>query len=343
MLRVNNYPFALWGLMMRIYTFFDFCSGIGGGRLGLEQNGLVCAGYSETSRLSVETYQQLFNTENEINYGNIKKIKIVNLPLFDLLIAGFPCQSFSVIGRKAGFDDNRGQIIFHLIRILNEARPKCFILENVRGLVSHDNGATINKIMGELDEINYSVVYKVLNSLEHGVPQMRQRVYFIGFDRSMNLSADGFEWPVPEPIPELEDYLIDSNNDISVVNYDKFRYYLKNPTNQGKYAPTDFLAEEKLIIDTRMSDLRLYHGKIPTLRSQRDGIFYVKNGSIKELTGFEALLLQGFPVEYAEKVKESVTNRHLLMQAGNAMTVNVIAGLGHRIISHLDTRRHAHG
>jgi DNA (cytosine-5)-methyltransferase 1 len=314
----------------------NFCSGIGGGRLGLEQSGLVCVGYSDTSRLSVKTYKQMFNTENEQNFGNLKKIKCENLPSFDLLIAGFPCQSFSVIGRKCGFDDDRGQIIFHLIRILNEIRPKCFILENVRGLVSHDKGATIKKIMNEFDDIGYSVVYKVLTSLDYGVPQMRQRVYFVGFDKKSDLYADGFEWPTVEPIPNLENYLIDLNNNISEINLEKFDYYLKNPINQGRYVPADFLDEDKLIIDTRMSDLRLYRGKVPTLRSQRDGIFYIKDHAIKELTGFEALLLQGFPVKYADKVKDSVTNRHLLMQAGNAMTVNVIKKLGDCIINHLE-------
>ena len=99
---------------MKISTFFDFCSGIGAGRLGLEQCGLKCVGYSDTSRLSVTTYKLMFNTENEKNYGNLKKIKCETLPPFDLLIAGFPCQTFSVIGRKAGFSDERGQIIFIL-------------------------------------------------------------------------------------------------------------------------------------------------------------------------------------------------------------------------------------
>lgn len=321
---------------MKVNTFFDFCSGIGGGRLGLEQNGLRCVGYSDTSRLSVLTYKQLFNVEKEKNYGDLRKIKCDTLPKFDLLIAGFPCQTFSVIGRRAGFDDSGGQIIFHLIRILNEVRPKCFILENVRGLVSHNKGTTISTIINELNNIEYSVVYKVLSSLEYGVPQMRQRVFFIGFDKKIGFSANNFEWPTPEPVPNLKDYLIDKNNEISKTNLEKFAYYLKNPTNKGKYKPTDFLYEEGLVIDTRMSDLRLYRGKVPTLRSQRNGIYYIKNHSIKELTGYEALLLQGFPVEYAEKVKYNVKNRHLLMQAGNAMTVSVVKKIGKCIIKHLE-------
>lgn len=320
---------------MEINTFFDFCSGIGAGRLGLEQVGLKSVGFSDTSRLAVETYKKLFNTDNEINYGDLKKIDTVTLPKYDLLIAGFPCQTFSVIGRQEGFKDDRGQIIFHLIRILNETRPKCFILENVRGLVAHDYGKTIKVIMDELEAIDYSVVYKVLTSLDYGVPQMRQRVFFIGFDCRLGLSSKGFHWPLTEPIPPLDDYLVDVNNEISDINMEKFKYYLKNPSNKGNYLPSDFLKEENLILDTRMPDLRLYRGRVPTLRAHRDGIFYIKNQSIKELTGYEALLLQGFPVSYAEKVKNTISNRHLLMLAGNAMTVNVIKKLGDSIINHL--------
>lgn len=315
---------------MKISTFFDFCSGIGAGRLGLEQCGLKCVGYSDTSRLSVTTYKLMFNTENEKNYGNLKKIKCETLPPFDLLIAGFPCQTFSVIGRKAGFSDERGQIIFHLIRIINETRPMCFILENVRGLVSHDKGATINKIMTEFDNIGYSVVYKVLNSLDYGVPQMRQRVYFIGFRNDLSMDINSFEWPKPVPIPSLSEFLIDENL-ASSERLETLHYYLNNPTNQGKYSIDDICQMEGKIIDTRMSDLRIYEGKCPTLRAQRDGILYVKNKKIYQLTGYEALLLQGFPKEYADKVKGSVSDRHLLMQAGNAMTVNVIRALGHSI------------
>ncbi len=321
---------------MEIKTFFDFCSGIGGGRLGLEKCGLNCVGHSDTSRLSDATYMQMFNTCTDKNYGNLKKIKGEDLPKYDLLIAGFPCQTFSVIGQKAGFNDDRGQIIFQLIRLLNETRPKCFILENVRGLVTHDKGQTIKTIMKKVENIDYHVSYRVITSLEHGVPQMRQRVYFIGFDKKAGLSGNGFKWIESENTPPLKKFLIDENNEITKENLEKFKYYLKNSTNKGLYEPEDFLCEEYLVIDTRMSDLRLYRGKVPTLRSQRDGIYYIKNHKICALTGYEALLLQGFPKEYADRVKYTVTDRHLLMQAGNAMTVNVIEKLGKSIIEHLE-------
>ncbi len=322
---------------MKITTFFDFCSGIGGGRLGLEKAGLKCVGRSDTSRLADTTYRLMHNTDNELNYGNLKRITADKIPDFDLLIAGFPCQTFSVIGRQEGFSDDRGQIIFHLSRILDETKPTCFILENVKGLVTHDNGRTIKTILAELNSVGYDVSYRVLTSLNYGVPQMRQRVYFVGFKKSLGLDYSKFGWPKPQAMPQLSEYLTDSNiaND---ERLDILKYYLNNPVNAGKYTVDDIKSMEGKIIDTRMNDLRIYTGKCPTLRAQRDGILYVRNGTIYQLTGYEALLLQGFPKEYAEKVKNKVTDRHLLMQAGNAMTVNVIQALGNSIIKFLNSQ-----
>ena len=317
---------------MELNTFFDFCSGIGGGRLGLEMAGLKSVGYSDTSKLSVQTYNYLFNTESEKNYGNLKRIDPESLPSFDVLIAGFPCQSFSVIGRQEGFEDIRGQIIFYIANILRATQPKCFILENVKGLVTHNNGKTIRTIMELLDDSGYSVVYKVLNSLDYGVPQMRYRVYFIGIKKGCGYDASDFFFPVPVKRTSLDSYLVD-NNVMWGESLEYLKRYLENKTNEGKYTLEDLLQMEGKIIDTRMSDLRIYEGKVPTLRSQRDGIYYVKNHQLCALTGYEALLLQGFPKAYADKVKNLVSNRHLLMQAGNAMTVNVIRNLANSLLT----------
>lgn len=319
-----------------IHTFFDFCSGIGAGRLGLEKCGLKCVGHSDTSRLADRSYQLLHQTDDK-NYGNLKKLGKDNLPDFDLLIAGFPCQTFSVIGRKAGFNDDRGQIIFHLARILKEKQPACFILENVKGLVRHDEGKTIKRIVAELESSNYSTTYKVITSLNCGVPQMRQRVYFVGIRKDISNNINDFIWPEDQPIPKLEKYLID-RVPISQINFDILQKYLSNPTNCGKFTIEDLCKMNGKILDTRMNDLRIYDGKVPTLRAQRDGIYYVFNNSIYQLTGYEALLLQGFPKNYANRVKNEVTDRHLLMQAGNAMTVNVIELLGKCILHYLQKK-----
>lgn len=322
---------------MTLNTFLDLCSGIGGGRLGLEQNGLQCIGYSDTSRLAKRTYELMHDTANETYYYNLKRIKTESLPEYDMLIAGFPCQSFSVIGRKDGFSDLRGQIIFHIAHILEETKPKCFLLENVKGLVTHDKGQTLKIILEELNRVGYNIQYKVLTSLDYGVPQMRQRVYFIGIRKDISDNIDDFEWPEPIEKPNLSNYLID-NQVASEERLDILHHYLNNPTNQGKYSVPDILEMEGKIIDTRMNDLRIYDGKCPTLRAQRDGVLYVRNHILYELTGYEALLLQGFPEEYAIKVKDEVTNRHLLMQAGNAMTVNVIRLLGNSIKTYLKNK-----
>ncbi len=196
-------------------------------------------------------------------------------------------------------------------------------------------GRTIKVILNLLSEAGYRVIYKVLDSLEHGVPQMRKRVYFVGVSKEAVPSMDGFIWPEPETPPLLSDYLL-MDSAATGERLEILRYYLNNPTNSGKYSLEDLLRLEGRILDTRMSDLRIYDGRCPTLRAQRDGILYVKNGTIYQLTGFEALLLQGFPKEYAAKVKEIVSDRHLLMQAGNAMTVPVIEKIGRALIAHMN-------
>ena len=132
----------------------------------------------------------------------------------------------------------------------------------------------------------------------------------------------------------MDDYLID-RVEASEERLDILAHYLNNDENHGTYTVDDLRQMEGKVLDTRMNDLRIYDGKVPTLRAQRDGILYVRNGIIYQLTGYEALLLQGFPKEYADRVKNEVTDRHLLMQAGNAMTVNVIMELGKSIVDFL--------
>ena len=128
--------------------FMDFCAGIGGGRLGLQNLGMECVGFSEIDKNAEKTYRLFFGND-EKNYGDLTKIKIEELPDFDLMIAGFPCQTFSVIGQRKGMDDERGQIIYSLAKILKEKKIKYFILENVKGLTNHDNGNSMKVILKE--------------------------------------------------------------------------------------------------------------------------------------------------------------------------------------------------
>jgi DNA (cytosine-5)-methyltransferase 1 len=317
--------------------FMDFCAGIGGGRLGLQNLGMNCVGFSEIDRYAERTYRGFFGFE-EKNYGDLMNINPESLPNFDLMIAGFPCQSFSVIGQRRGIDDHRGQIIFSLIKIMNGKNLKYFILENVKGLVNHENGKTLKIILEELDNAGYKVYHRVLNSLEYGVPQMRERIYFVGVRKDLVKKDKDFQWPKSVKPASVKDSLIDNGEfifDEKAGYYATFLSYLNNKYNKGLFKTEDLLKEDYLVLDTRQSDLRLYRNKVPTLRTGRHGILYVRGGKFRRLSGFESLLLQGFPKDLADKVKGKIINVCLLSQAGNAMTVSTIEAIGKNLLDYI--------
>lgn len=315
--------------------FVDFCAGIGAGRLGLQNVGLSCVGFSEIDKYAERTYREFFGQE-EKNHGDLMKINPDDLPDFDLMIAGFPCQSFSVIGQRKGMNDHRGQIIYGLIKIMNAKNLPYFILENVKGLVNHEGGKTLKVILEELDKAGYKVYHRVLNSLDYGVPQMRERIYFVGIRKDL-VNGNNFEWPKPVFSPDVQDYLID--NDEMEFNekkraYETFLKYLDNKYNKGLFKIEKLLKDDYLVLDTRQSDLRLYRNKVPTLRTGRHGVLYVRNGKFRRLSGFESLLLQGFPKSLSEKTKGKVADVYLLSQAGNAMTVSTIEAIGKSLLNY---------
>ncbi|MCS6894400.1 MAG: DNA (cytosine-5-)-methyltransferase, partial [Deltaproteobacteria bacterium] len=269
------------------------------------------------------------------NFGDIMTINPKSLPDFDLMISGFPCQPFSVVGPRTGFCDPRGHIIFGLIRIMKEKKTKYFIFENVKGLLNHNSGITLQIILKELREAGYKVFWKLVNSVDFGVPQLRERLYFVGMREDLTKDGIGFEFPKPTPKPALRNYLIDTA-DLEFKDpqksYRTFLRYLSNRYNRGKFSVEEMLKEEYLIVDTRQSDLRLYRDVVPTLRAGRHGILYVRDGRFRRLSGYEALLLQGWPVELAEKTRGEVEEVTLLGQAGNAMTTNVVEAFGRSLI-----------
>lgn len=318
--------------------FIDFCAGIGAGRLGLEKNRLTCVGFSEINKPAERTYRHFFG-QDEINYGDLMNIDTSILPDFDMMIAGFPCQTFSVIGQRKGMEDERGQIIYGLIKIMLDKNLKYFILENVKGLTNHDNGNSLKVILHELDKAGYKVFTEVLNSLNYGVPQMRERIYFVGIRKDLIDDNFVFKFPKGQPRVNVKDYLIDNTElefDQKKQAYDTFLRYLNNKYNYQLYTVKDLLKKEFVVIDTRQSDIRLYENKVPTLRTGRHGILYVKDGKFRKLSGYESLLLQGFPKEMAEKVRYVVEEMDLLKQTGNAMTVNTIESIAKELFDTLE-------
>ncbi len=317
--------------------FVDFCAGIGAGRLGLQKLGLSCLAFSEIDKYAEKTYREFFGHE-EKNHGDLMKINPKDLPDFDLMIAGFPCQTFSVIGQRKGMSDRRGQVIYGLIKIMKGKNLPYFILENVKGLVNHDNGKSLRVILEELDKAGYKVFYKVLSSLDYGVPQMRERIYFVGIRKDLVKENKNFEWPKPVKTPKVEYYLIDDEElefDERKKSYETFLKFINNKYNKGQFKIDELLKQEYLVLDTRQSDLRLYRGKVPTLRTGRHGVLYVRNGKFRKLSGMESLLLQGFPKELAKKTKGKIADVYLLSQAGNAMTVSTIEAVGNKLLEYI--------
>ncbi|MDO7253173.1 DNA (cytosine-5-)-methyltransferase [Helicobacter cappadocius] len=318
--------------------FIDFCSGIGGGRLGLEQNGFRCIGFSEIDKVAIQTYESLFDTK-EPNLGDLTKISAEKLPDFDVMISGFPCQSFSIVGKREGLaNKEKGQIIYHLGKILEIKQPRFFILENVKGIINHDKGKTLKTVLEILEKCNYNVSYEVLNSCDFSLPQKRERVYFIGIRKDFNQNFDFSKMQLKhkQNIPKIQDFLTPNEDNLfekTLPSYETFLRYLHNKYNLNRFNLKKLLQEDFLILDTRQSDLRLYRNTTPTLRRDRQGILYVYQKKLYKLSAIEALKLQGFGT--IENLKEKISplkNTDILRQCGNAMSVNVIDTIAKQLL-----------
>ncbi len=315
------------------FTFFDFCAGIGAGHVALTTLGGECVGLSEIDPKAEKTYRMLCENGNEIfkNWGDLMQIKSSEIPNFDLMIGGFPCQTFSIVGKRKGMQDGRGQIIFGLSKILKEKKTKFFLLENVKGLANHHQGESIKKIENLLEKSGYNVSWKMLKSSDYGVPQIRERVYFVGVRKDLVSKDFEFQFPVPQKNKmKLSECLIENDPsflfDAKNKAWETFKKYLQNKYNNGLHNLEELMKEDFLILDTRQSDLRLYRDNCPTLRTGRHGILYVREGKLRKLSGKEALLLQGFNQDQVKRIKD-MSNTTLLSQAGNAFTVAVIEAI----------------
>lgn len=181
-------------------TFIDLFAGIGGMKMAFEQAGFKCLFSNDFDKYCEITFNLNFSKPFELNkymvLGDISKISLQNIPKADILVAGFPCQPFSVAGYREGFSDKkgRGNVFFEIIKILKDKKPKAFLLENVKNLKTHDNGDTIKVIYEELEALGYYVVDKVLNSMEYGnLPQNRERIYIVGFKNKKDFEK--FKFP----------------------------------------------------------------------------------------------------------------------------------------------------
>ena len=178
------------------FEFIDLFAGIGGMRLAFQDAGGSCVFSSEWDKDSQKTYEANFG---EVPSGDITKISVGEIPDFDVLLAGFPCQPFSTIGQRAGFKhETQGTLFYDVLRIIGAKRPAAFLLENVKGLVSHDKGKTFETIKKSLINEGYELHFQILDSADYGLPQVRKRIYIVGFDRSKFKGDIDFSWPLPK-------------------------------------------------------------------------------------------------------------------------------------------------
>lgn len=320
-----------------MYKCIDLFAGIGGIRLGFEQafgKDIKTVFISEIDKYARTTYKENFKDEIEIA-GDITKVSEKDVPAFDICLAGFPCQAFSIAGNRQGFEDNykglcRGTLFLDVVRICDYHKPKIIFCENVKGLLSHDKGKTLQIILQSFEQIGYTVFYKVLNSKNFGVPQNRERIYIVAFRNDIFSNKKEFEFPtaanntktirdiIEENPVSAKYYLSEQYLNTLILHKQKqqqkgngYGYEIKNMDDIANTIVCGGMGKERnLIIDKRQTAL------IPTTNIKGK----INKDGIRKMTPREWARLQGFPDTY----KLPVSDTQLYKQFGNSVTVPVI-------------------
>jgi DNA (cytosine-5)-methyltransferase 1 len=320
-----------------MFKFIDLFAGIGGFRLALEQLNGKCVFSAEINPHACEMY--------EVNYGDnpfndITKLNPKEIPDFDILCAGFPCQAFSIAGRQKGFEEARGTLFFDICRILNIKRPKVVFLENVKHLKNHNNGETLKVIIKLLEDLGYAVTYQVLNAKDFGVAQNRERIIIVA---SLNEKFNFDLVPFNKKEISLNDIL-----DISNEYLDASKYTLLDKTSKQKDSGLIFSGYLNKTIRKGVKENSLHLSRVhrqpnriysakgthPTLSSQeKAGRYYVllDNKKVRKLTIHECYKLMGFPSSF--KFVGSTNQLH--ERVGNSVCVPMMHAVGKQIIKQL--------
>ena len=306
------------------FKTLDLFAGVGGIRLGFEKAGFNTVFANDFEKNCKNTYDLNFKTSKLI-VEDIRKIGVDDLPDFDFLLAGFPCQSFSIAGYRKGFEDkDRGNLFFDISRIIKAKRPAGFLLENVKNLKGHDGGKTFKIIEETLVSLGYHIKFKVLNSMEYGnIPQNRERIYIVGFKNKKYI--DNFEFPKQI---KLEIKI----KDILEEKVDKKYYYNDKPLFEKI---KDDIKDQNKVYQWRRKYVRENKkGVCPTLTANMGmgghNVPIIKDGKgIRKLTPSECFRIQGFPQNY--KLPKELADSALYKQAGNSVTVTVIENIAKEI------------
>ena len=298
------------------FTFVDLFAGIGGIRIPFTELGGKCVFSSEWDKAAQISYSYNFG---EVPFGDITKINSDSIPKHDVLLAGFPCQAFSIIGKMKGFADTRGTMFFEVARILQHHQPKAILLENVQQLVSHDGGKTFKVILDTLAELGYSVKWKILNALDFGLPQKRERVIIVGFKSAAACEQFNFDFePIAYNLASVleDDKNVDSSLFASDMILDKRR---KRVEGKNVFYPSVWH-------ENKSGNISI----LPYACALRTGASYnylLING-YRRPSSRELLRFQGFP----EKFKIEVSHQEIRRQTGNSVAVPMIRAVAKKII-----------
>lgn len=306
--------------MNRTIKYIDLFCGIGGFRYAIE-NATKKLNYNSECVLSSDIdikCQNVYETNfNERPLGDISLIKSDDIQNHDILLAGFPCQPFSIIGNRKGFEDTRGTLFFEIARILNSKRPKAFVLENVKLLVGHNKGQTMRHILDVLNDIGYRVDFRVLNALDFGLPQKRERVFIVGFKDPVS-----YCWPSGGVRMKSLDEILEENVPDSYLASEHIRN-----KRLSKQEPTK---ENTIWHENKAGNISVYPYSC-ALRAGASYNYLLVNGK-RRLTSREMLRLQGFPDSF--KIIESYTQSR--KQAGNSLPIPVAEAVLYNVIKSLD-------
>jgi DNA (cytosine-5)-methyltransferase 1 len=299
------------------FTFIDLFAGIGGFRLAMQSLGGKCVFTSEWDVHAQKTYKANFG---EVPFGDITKEETKSyIPdNFDVLCAGFPCQAFSIAGKRGGFEDTRGTLFFDVAEIIKRKKPKAVLLENVRGLTTHDGGKTLQVIISALEELGYKFFYEVLNAKDFSVPQDRKRIYIVGFRKDILSEDIKFKFPkgIGSPV-YISEFLEENVKGYSISEYLQSVYIFKKDDGKPQLVDKDTHVHVKTLVST-------YH-KIQRLTSS-----FVKDGEtgLRLLTVNECKAIMGFDKEYIIPVSRTQMYRQL----GNSVAVPVVKAVANKIL-----------
>jgi DNA (cytosine-5)-methyltransferase 1 len=322
----NNVPFP--PPFHSKFTFIDLFAGIGGFRIAMQNLGGKSVFSSEWNISSKKTY---FANYGEIPFGDITKKQTKSLipKTFDILCGGFPCQAFSIAGKRKGFEDSRGTLFFDVEQIIAKHRPKAFLLENVKNLISHDKGNTFTTIKNIIsNKLGYILFYKVLNSMEYAnIPQNRERIFLVGFDPKQVSNFEDFRFPTKLPLTKKISDMISHEKQADIYYYDEdHRYYkeldktMNDPDTIYQWRRVYVRANKSNVCPTLTANMGTGGHNVPLIRD---------NFGIRKLTPRECLNFQGFPDNFN---LPNIANSKLYLQAGNSVTMPLIKRIGEQII-----------